>query len=71
MGGSHRDLLLMMTGMLVLSGKERAIWCGLYLFGIFYYLIVHRQTAGKLCAISRYLGSSDISLAWDKNVPYY
>lgn len=65
----YRICLLMMAGMLVLSGKEKA-YGAIFIFGIFYYLIVHRQLQAKLRYIL-YMAVPIFFLAWDKIYYYY
>ena len=65
----YRVCLLMMLAMLALSGKEKA-YGAVLVFGLFYYLIVHKKMQTKFQYIL-YMAIPVIILAWDKIYYYY
>lgn len=65
----YRVALLMMLAMLFLSGKEKA-YGAVLVFGLFYYLIVHRKVQTKVRYIL-YMAIPIAILAWDKIYYYY
>ncbi len=65
----YRACLLMMLAMLLLSGKEKA-YGAILIFGLFYYLIVHRKVQTKIRYIF-YMAVPIAILAWDKIYYYY
>ena len=65
----YRVCLLMMLAMLLLSGKEKA-YGAILVFGLFYYLIVHRKIQTKIRYIF-YMAIPIAILAWDKIYYYY
>lgn len=65
----YRISVLMMLGMLLLSGKEKA-YGAILVFGLFYYLIVHKKVQTKLRYIL-YMAIPIAFLAWDKIYYYY
>lgn len=65
----YRVCLLMMVAMLALSGKEKA-YGAILVFGLFYYLIVHRKVQTKIRYIL-YMAIPIVLLAWDKIYYYY
>jgi len=65
----YRISLLMMLAMLLLSGKEKA-YGAILVFGLFYYLIVHKKIQTKLRYIL-YMAIPIAILAWDKIYYYY
>lgn len=65
----YRVCLLLMLAMLLLSGKEKA-YGAILIFGLFYYLIVHRKMQTKVRYIF-YMAVPIAILAWDKIYFYY
>jgi len=65
----YRAGLLMMLAMLFLSGKEKA-YGAVLVFGLFYYLIVHKKIQTKVRYIL-YMAIPIAILAWDKIYYYY
>lgn len=65
----YRVCLLLMLAMLLLSGKEKA-YGAILVFGLFYYLIVHRKVQTKVRYIF-YMAVPIAILAWDKIYFYY
>lgn len=65
----YRVSLLMMIAMLAFSGKEKA-YGAIFVFGLFYYLIVHKKMQTKIQYIF-YMAIPVIILAWDKIYYYY
>ena len=65
----YRISLLMMVAMLAFSGKEKA-YGAILVFGLFYYLIVHKKMQTKIQYIL-YMAIPVMILAWDKIYYYY
>lgn len=65
----YRTSLLLMLAMLFMSGKEKA-YGAILIFGLFYYLIVHRKIQTKIRYIF-YMAIPIAILAWDKIYYYY
>lgn len=65
----YRICVLLMVAMLFLSGKEKA-YGAILIFGLFYYLIVHRKLQTKVRYIF-YMAIPIAILAWDKIYYYY
>ena len=65
----YRVCLLLMLAMLFMSGKEKA-YGAILVFGLFYYLIVHRKMQTKVRYIF-YMAIPIAILAWDKIYYYY
>lgn len=65
----YRICVLLMVAMLFLSGKEKA-YGAILIFGLFYYLIVHRKLQTKVRYIL-YMAIPIAILAWDKIYYYY
>lgn len=65
----YRVCLILMLAMLLLSGKEKA-YGAILVFGLFYYLIVHRKIQTKVRYIL-YMAIPIVILAWDKIYYYY
>lgn len=65
----YRTSLLLMLAMLFMSGKEKA-YGAILIFGLFYYLIVHRKIQTKIRYIF-YMAIPIVILAWDKIYYYY
>jgi len=65
----YRACLLLMLAMLFMSGKEKA-YGAILVFGLFYYLVVHRKIQTKVRYIF-YMAIPIAILAWDKIYYYY
>lgn len=65
----YRSGLLLMSLMLVLSGKEKA-YAGVLIFVVLYYLIVHKKVQAKIRYIL-YMAVPVVLLAWDKIYYYF
>lgn len=65
----YRCALILMSVMLVLSGKEKA-YAGVLIFVALYYLVVHKKVRAKIRYIL-YMAVPIALLAWDKIYYYY